>query len=324
MVKPTDISIVVQGAVTQNTACVLMTLRKTLPGSEIILSTYEGTNTDGLDYDKLVLSYDPGAFIQNRKLNVLNNVNRQIVSAIAGLKTVKRDYALKIRSDILLESADFLEYFGRYDGRSPPKLFNSRVLVCSSYTRNPRAYPVAYHPSDWIFFGETKDLTDYFDTELMGYDNALWFDTHKRESRLFKDNLCRYFPEQWLCINFISKHKDIKVKCFYDVSHKNIEQTEEFLASSTVVLNCRQWGITFTKYNPNRYNDEGSLISFKDWETLYKRYCLKETGINWVIYRIRGILKAIDYGFLRPTFALCLGRLGIKRWVMRRLTAVGK
>jgi hypothetical protein len=322
MVKPPDISIVVQGALTEGTAAVLSALRKTLPGAELILSTYEGANTQDLDFDKLVLSPDPGGFIQNRGLNVINNVNRQIVSTLAGLKVSDKEYALKIRTDILLESAGFLEYFHTYDTRSPPTLFKARVLICAYYSRNPRAYPVPFHPSDWLFFAKTEDLRNYFDIPLMEDWDALWFDSHKRQSRLFKDNVCRYFPEQWLCINFIRKYISVGAECFYDISHGNVKQTERFFAENTVVLEPEQWGITFTKYNPDRYGDAGSLIGFKDWQTLYGRYCLGEKGLGWVSYTLKGFLKGIDYGYLRPALALCLGRLGIKRWVMRRLRAI--
>ena len=56
-----DISVVVQGAIDQiNTPKCLRSIRKRLPGAEIILSTWEGSPIDGLDYDKLVLNKDPG------------------------------------------------------------------------------------------------------------------------------------------------------------------------------------------------------------------------------------------------------------------------
>ena len=56
-----DISVVVQGAVDkENTPRCLKSLRKHLPGAEVILSTWEGTNTDGLDYDVVLYNQDPG------------------------------------------------------------------------------------------------------------------------------------------------------------------------------------------------------------------------------------------------------------------------
>lgn len=57
-----DISVVVQGAVGGYTPVCLASVRKHLPESEIVLSTWKGSNVEGLDYDVLVLSDDPGGF----------------------------------------------------------------------------------------------------------------------------------------------------------------------------------------------------------------------------------------------------------------------
>ena len=59
-----DISVIVQGAINKNeTIKCLQSIRQYLPGAEIILSTWEGSNITDLDYDNLILSKDPGAAI---------------------------------------------------------------------------------------------------------------------------------------------------------------------------------------------------------------------------------------------------------------------
>ena len=61
-----DISVIVQGAINKNeTIKCLQSIRQYLPGAEIILSTWEGSNITDLDYDNLILSKDPGAAIRN-------------------------------------------------------------------------------------------------------------------------------------------------------------------------------------------------------------------------------------------------------------------
>jgi hypothetical protein len=80
-----DISVVVQGPIhTQDnlTKRVLESVRTHLPNAELILSTWKGSEVDGLDCDILLLNDDPGA------INGLNNVNRQIVSTRNGLQKV--------------------------------------------------------------------------------------------------------------------------------------------------------------------------------------------------------------------------------------------
>ena len=59
-----NISVVVQGPILPfQTAICLKSIRKFLPKAEIILSTWEGSNINDLDYDVLVLNKDPGAEI---------------------------------------------------------------------------------------------------------------------------------------------------------------------------------------------------------------------------------------------------------------------
>lgn len=61
-----DISIVIQGAVDKiNTPKCVKSLRKYFPGSQIIVSTWEGTNINALDADDFILSKDPGGFRVN-------------------------------------------------------------------------------------------------------------------------------------------------------------------------------------------------------------------------------------------------------------------
>lgn len=75
-IKPKDISVVVQGAINKEiTPRCLQSIRTLLPNAEIILSTWEGSDVDGLDYDKLVLNKDPGAVKCDVIDNAYNNQN---------------------------------------------------------------------------------------------------------------------------------------------------------------------------------------------------------------------------------------------------------
>lgn len=80
-----EIAVVIQGGVSDKyTLEVLQSIKKHLPGSFIILSTWEGTKEiKGVDLQ--INNTDPGATILNKE-GQLNNINRQIVSTINGLK----------------------------------------------------------------------------------------------------------------------------------------------------------------------------------------------------------------------------------------------
>ena len=110
-----DISVVVQGAVDkENTPLCLKSIRKYLPGSEIILSTWKGTNIESLDYDKVMLNSDPGGYKDRYVHTFTNNTLRQLVSTKNGLRRATRKYIIKMRSDLILRSNSFLTYFEKF------------------------------------------------------------------------------------------------------------------------------------------------------------------------------------------------------------------
>src|SRR4051812_17964312 len=92
-----DLSFVMQGEVYRQTSPItgkpvtqscLESLRRHYPGSEVILSTWQGTDVDGLEFDKVLFNEDPGAWNALRPgAGVkLDNTNRQIVSSRNGLR----------------------------------------------------------------------------------------------------------------------------------------------------------------------------------------------------------------------------------------------
>ena len=61
MIKDREISIVLQGPIYKDiTSCVCKRMRDIFPEAEIIVSTWEGSDTSGLIYDILLENKDPG------------------------------------------------------------------------------------------------------------------------------------------------------------------------------------------------------------------------------------------------------------------------
>ena len=211
-----DISVVVQGAVDEvNTPVCLKSIRKHLNGTKIILSTWQETNVDGLDYDEVIFNEDPGS-TKDDYTCLLNNMNRQFRSTQNGLRTVNTKYAIKIRSDIILESSNFLKYFGMFAKRNKKyKIFGHRVLFCSyffkRYLGDTLSYiqPVPLHMSDWFAFGYTSDIQEIFDIELVKepeYTNYLLIhDDIKPMERVYFASY-RFPPEQYLLLNCVRRH----------------------------------------------------------------------------------------------------------------------
>lgn len=308
-----SLSIVVQGMISECTSEVLASIRRCFPHAELILSTWEGSDCKGLDYDKLVFSPDPGAQKADEIAHTDNNVNRQIVSTCAGLKVASRTYILKTRTDIVFNDGDFLRYFGRYDD-SPPVIFLSRLLICNYYTRNPRSIDLCFHPSDWILFGYAEDIRKYYgNTPLQTDENAAWFKAHPKNRTLFTNYLSRFTPEQYIFLSFLQQYCDVKIDCYYDFNLEFVHLTEKIFAKCFVVLDYqKQINIDFVKYEPNRYLEKNTLMSHRQWLSIYSHYCVAGRSCpQWYIYCASKWLSRFLF-LIRKVIVNLLDVIGIK------------
>lgn len=319
-----DISIVVQGAIEkQHTATCLSIFNYMLPDAEIILSTWTGSDVSGLNYDMVVFSEDPGAIVVDGVTGTLNNVNRQLVTTQAGLRKATRRYILKTRTDILFYNADFLSYFLKYDDK-PSAYFKARLLICNYYTRNPRIFDTCFHPSDWMVFGFAEDVCSYFENiSLMSGEELNWFKTHEKKSTFFTNYISRFTPEQHIFLQFLTQKEGVCCDCYYDHKKSQIVQTERAFAECFVVLDYqKQMGITFLKYDPNRYLEAHTLLTHWQWKALYSHYCKRELSFLWVIYLVRAQIMLFSTK-LRKLCICLLAAMGIKEKVKNMLSKRG-
>lgn len=266
-----SLSFIIQGEVLPHINQQIAEVRRIFPQSEIIVSTCNGIDYSIIGADKIVVSHDPGFFYYSTcSGEKINNINRQIVSTLAGLKAATHDYAFKLRSDFFLIGNDFLKYrdeFPKYDNEY--KIFEHKILSCCYFARNPVSdAPFPFHPSDLAFFGATKDLIKLFEIPLMTEKEAFW-DTK---------NYCfnRYVPEQYIFINCLKKNGfDVRCDCYNDCTPENIEQTERFFASNFIFLTFEQFNLQPTKHTfnmkvyPNAFK---SCYTHVEWQNLYKKY----------------------------------------------------
>ena len=319
LITDRSISILVQGKVVNESQHILKQLREIMPNAEIILSTWECSNITDLDYDKIIFNSDPDAVYCDEVTGTLNNVNRQLISTQTGLAATTRPFILKTRTDILIHNSDFLEYFGRYDD-VPSTYFRNRLLICNYYTRNPRVFDTCFHPSDWIVFGRAEDVRAYYESiPLMGSEEGNWFRTREKASTFFTNYLCRFTPEQHIFLNFLRQHSEVDCQCYYDHRKALVEQTERAFAECFVVLDYqKQLGITFPKYNPNRYLEKHTLIHHWQWKALYQHYCANSSAMLWRMYLVyAGALCLASK--IRTCMVRLLGKLGLKEMVKSML-----
>ncbi len=276
-IKNTDITVVVQGAISLpdpknpskiTTEHCISSVREILPGAKIILSTWTGMKTEGLDYDILVENEDPG---QNKithphhKLRIAND-NRQIRSTYEGLKRVKTTFAMKLRSDNYLANDNFKLLFGKFENRHPEYHFlKERVVTCSSFCRElEKGGRTPFQVCDFFYFGLIEDLLDIWNIP---------FFPRERITNLSKWHY-RLSTEQNLWVSFLTKHtNDINCSHLLDESENNIRKSHISIANNLVVAEHSTLGLGI----PDRFHLKEkvrcSFISFFRWQTLYQKYC---------------------------------------------------
>lgn len=296
MIKPEEISVVIQGPVKkEDTEKVLKSIRNFLPEAEIILSTWENQDVKGLDYDLLIENKDPGS---EKIIGKTFNVNRQIVSSAEGIKKASRKYVLKLRNDNILTGTDFLNYIEKFDKRSDElKILKNRVLTCNVFACRANVFP--FHPSDWIFFGLKEDVLNIFDIPLAdernlttyfernpltpyhtegphdkNFINNLPFETTFNFNKYGDPSRYQYSPEQYIWSTFLRKYIDLNFEHIFDITEENTRLSELSFANNLIIMDCKTFNATSLKYQTNlKYDVVVRSYDFYDWQILYKKYC---------------------------------------------------
>lgn len=279
-----DVTVVIQGyadpIITKNT---IESVRKYLPDSRIILSTWRECDCSQLDYDELVLNDDPGACECGLYAlePIPNNGNRQIVSTKNGLDKVKTKYALKLRSDLVLLGNDFLGYtkvFPKY--KNEVRIFKERIIIGELFTRNDFVYydpngnkhkvPKPFHPSDWFFFGLTEDLKTLYDevsniptNEMSNYE---CLNKNRVEQNKYKYSW-RYTTEQHILLGCVRKQLNFtKFNDWTDWNDEIIKYSKEIMMNNFTILDFCQHKILNQKYIPASFANSG--VCYKEWNLM--------------------------------------------------------
>ena len=312
-----DVTFVVQGPILENprhkiTSNLIQSIHKYFPESKIVVSTWEGENTESLPgVEKIIYCSDPGATVFLEQPKTFNNVNRQIESTKQGLEKVNTKYAIKVRSDLILKNNKILyslSHLDPSDRNTEYKYLKSYVLVTNQTSVNPRIkYRYPFTICDWFWAGRTEDLLDIWDIRLMPEE---WFRYFGEQEVLAKHNskyLSKYFPESYITSTFIRKKRELEFENSFDVSQNNIELSEDIIANNFIIKSNWQLGIQSQKHRkPLR-----ALIpmyTFTDWKKLAIQRNIRVIDnqfdalrfilpllkrLNW-IYKIQGKLKILS------------------------------
>ena len=307
MIDSKDISVVVQGAIdSKYTKKCLKSIRKYLPKAEIILSTWEGSNVEGLDFDVLIENKDPGTAIVSTDL-LYNNVNRQLVSTQNGLKVASKKYTLKFRTDLSLKGNRFLKFFDKFLERDDKfSVFQHRVIVSSVYSREYSSTIIRiHHPkcpkgfikcpfcvSDFYFFGLTEDLKSYFEpTELMKTEDMSNYNFNNKEMTSPADLSFRFSAEQYYCYSFAQRHfPTIKFNDYFDWNTELCNFAKRFVYNNFIFLGFCESQIYSDKHQHSMLFDSSirGLITYKRFIKRYRQ--LFDRNYNPKEYFMNGYL----------------------------------
>lgn len=280
-IDSSEISVVVQGAIDSNyTYLTIASIRKHLPHAEIIVSTWDdpknAKKSESLQCNQLLLNKDPGFTWCDLGQNASNNVNRQIVSTLNGLKKVKRKYAIKFRSDMIMIGTQFLDEFGnKYDKFRSKNcaVFKNRIITNNLYCADPYRTKFCFHISDWFQFGLTEDLLNLWDIPLQKDEDAYYFKTRPNPDESRKSWLFKFIPEQHIWISCLKKN-GVPIDCGYfsDDRKENILMSDLSFANNVVIMDYEKSGIQFLKYDPYKH-DNRSQMNHAIWQNIYRDHC---------------------------------------------------
>lgn len=327
MINDEDISIVVQGPILKEsgykitselTKFICERLKELLPKSELILSTWQGEDITGINYDKVVLSLDPGGtWFNYNDFDHLNNCNRLIVSTLAGLKLATRKYVLKVRSDLFLVSKNFLNYFYRFPLYNEEyKFVNNRIIAFSLNTLHGHKTSMftmerPFHISDWAYFGYKNDLINLYDIPLVEEPEfSQWF---LKRCKPFYDiepwRLWKMPPEQYITYSFLKKHIPIHLEHTVDTSNNNVKMSSVLLTNNFLILDQTQFSLISLKYlyfTFSSWRGYEEYISHSHWLENYSSY-MKITISTKIKYQITIVFRKMSYHALNKTLRMLNG-----------------
>ena len=259
-----DLSIVIQGFLLDNDTykdCI-NSYRKVFKDAEIILSTWEGTNVDGLDVDKVVFSPDPGPLVDPESAidTKPNNLNRQIVSSKAGIEITSKPYVIKTRTDIKIFGDEILGYYNNEN----TEVFKNigKFVIGNSFAKNPnQIYPSPFHFSDWIIFSDQKSMRELFNVAMLTNDNNRLLEPSLEILKIYKKydtEKLKYSAETYIWFQYLRKYIDLSYDHLFDNNKRNKIIQNILLACHFVILNNKQLKISHMK---NEYKRVGIWLS---------------------------------------------------------------
>lgn len=328
-----DISVVIQGPLHRDSIefgidTTIRSIKKSLPDAEIIISTWNGENTNDFDDFKLITSDPPINLVD--KTGYPNFIGHQQRSTLAGLELCTRPYVLKIRADHSLISDSFCIEPDRVSSDNKFAIFNRKVVVSSFFLRNSLKVPFLFHISDLIQFGKKEDLIIFWNFSAPTLDEILQKNSNGHFG-LFGNycgtTLFKEVPEQTIVIRLLKRINiiiDLSYPCATNYEWFYI--WEQVLAANFIVIDADKPIILFPKRFNKAFLGIKTVLSEADFILLkktpgsrlrYARLLLNKYFLVWLEPRYWLATANIFLSYVFPTLAK-----NIRVWLRNKLGLV--
>lgn len=298
-----QLSIVVQGEISDITRQSLRAYRSCVPEAQIILSTYDDCASaadelrDHGTVDKLVLSQDPGALPPTVMSDTAgdNNVNRMLVSTQAGLAASSRAFVLKVRSDAWVDPRRVM---ARWAAEGEPH----RLLFASRYTRHPFGINgYLFHVSDWMSFGDAQRSRRYWKAPMMDLRDATYFEhvpMRGEGTATAKRFRARLSQEQWVCTHYAESLGYAVPGRLAQRDPHLVEQYIRFLARECIVCDPATLGLELSKHRRSFHSlfQRVDCLSESDWRDFHADWRFHRTstaGWRHPFFKLRGLISSM-------------------------------
>lgn len=263
MINPSLISVIIQGPLYRKLSpsrgiehCI-DSLRYHLPGAEIVVSTWTDEDVADLDVEVTIQSEDPG-FMRDCSGNIIN-INRQLVSTLAGIKASTRPYVMKFRADHNLTSSAFARLGEYTEVPKHGRLFQQPITISNLFVRDPLRFPMLYHISDLVGFGTREDMLKFWEHKVFAYHELFKPRPNINPFGNFLGfSAMKLNPEQALMTALLRKHGlnvDLAYPC--EVRSADLELWETILHADFRTLEWKESGVDF----PERFVCSNSCLS---------------------------------------------------------------
>lgn len=322
MIKSCDISFVIQGPIQgqssqpvseQITRLCAESIRRWFSGSEIVLSTWHGSDVSQIPHDILVLNNDPGPIeLMSRNQAGLNsnpNMNRMIVSSVAGLGRVTRPWAVRTRTDMLFISPAIKRWMSAFPKTNATPVFQGRVVIptISTTQYRRRLESRLFHLSDWLHAGLIGDLRKLWHCPMAFPKQSIGDESTEHANQWDRLDIERYSNEQFLWLNLaIGSHLNLAWRHPWDMTRQNQRLFDEFAAQELVIGDLKRLGIVNLKH---RHKPTATLnnFTFMEWRKLQARSIgtHRDFPMDWdTVWRTIGAgLHRLSGGRLLPLIA---------------------